>query len=448
MITKQSFPASPSAYMSADDPMTRLVACVREVENLPHMTKAAIKNVIFKNKCIDWRRLRLTLAHRPDFRPQSWKADLINKLLSRSFPHGGARRRGTVSVVNADGVAEHPPIVNIPVEAGHASVVLAVLHLLHLLPPRIRRALVRHSLEEPLSGTVPVTGAAPAVRTTASRYVAILGRRRVRSWKGQSCFTGRILSRTGYMERSASDIVSACATLLRWWDAEGRPGTLTLRPANAFTAHLPLLYTTLPPHDPLHDAACRQLHQGGEIGACAGPRTAVPDCAVISADEAWRAFTRRFPVLGVYQPIWIADRDPTLTVLRGTAAENTEAWEALWRHHDGLVPFEVIGAALQWPMDIVKEHGGEAVVSMLARTLQPSEPWEHWVLAMGERSAYRRPAVWHLRRAVALLLGFGDICANVLEAIRLPARLRGEETTEGLGTDDTEVTPATTRVGC
>lgn len=435
-----------------DEPMARLIACVREVENLPHMTKAAIKNQIFKNKCIDWRRLRLTLAHRPEFRPQSWKADLINTLLSRTFPHGGARRRAAAPVVNA--AEHHPsPLVNVPVEAGQASVVLAVLHLLHLLPPRLRRALVRHSLEEPLSGTIPAVpvkaGGVPPVRTTATRYVAILGRRRVRSWKGQSCFTGRILSRTGYMERSASDIVSACATLLRWWDAEGRPGTLTLRPANAFTAHLPLLYTTLPPHDPLHDAACRQLHPGGEVAGNAGPRMPVPDCAMIPADEAWRAFTRRFPVLGVYQPIWVADRDPTLSVLRGTAPEDTEAWEALWRHHDGLVPFEILGAALRWPMDIVKEHGGEAVVSMLARTLQPSEPWEHWLVSMGERSAYRRPAVWHLRRAVALLLGFGDICANVLEAIRLPARLRGEEATEGLGVDDANITPsATTRVGC
>ena len=186
-------------------------------------------------------------------------------------------------------------------------VLMAVMHLVSLLTPRTRKLLLRSIPEHHATTATPTTTIPPALpRATATRYTNMMSQRRVRTWKGLSCFTGRVLARTGYLQRPAKDIVTACNTLVRWWEAEGRPKQLHLRPANAFTAHLQLLYTSLGVNDPIYNTACRQLGltevtavppSGGSIPESSShPRDT--DTDAIPLTEVWRSFTRRFPMLG------------------------------------------------------------------------------------------------------------------------------------------------------
>lgn len=457
-------PAPPSESLAAAA-REHLRERVRAAEAQPRATKTAIKALLLRDPSINWHVLRADLAQSPSFRAQNWKADLVGALLHRPFPHGGVRRGGrlprrqeassavpeAVPAAAPGGEGEGEAAVTSDV---HAPVVLAVLHLLRLLPLRTRRELLRRTTvvprgephDDPGSGggvvNPPSTPAAAEQRP--ARYATLLGRRRVRAWKGLCCFTVRILARTGYLERSAAEIATACATLVRWWDVSGRPRTVCLRPANAFTAHLPLLYTTLPPHDLLHDAACRQLHAPDDrppaaaaivagAGAGAGlPAPPAPDIDAIPASETWRAFRHRFPVLCVYFPVWHPEAEPAATVLRGLAAGSAAAdgWERRWSQGGGALGLPEIVDLLGWPAHCLPALGGETTLSMLARALQPGDPWEHWVRSDGDGgpAQYHRAAVWHLRRAAGLVLAFGSAGPAVVEAIRLPGRLWGEDT--------------------
>ena len=104
------------------------------------------------------------------------------------------------------------------------------------------------------------------------------------------------------------------------------------------------------------------------------------------------------------------------------------------------MPLSTLSRVLGWPDGVVDTIGGESTLCLLARMLrpfrdglprnekQPAEPWETWIHHNPDGiDTYTRPVVWHLRRAMGILLGFGHLVGSVLEAIRMPARLRGDE---------------------
>ena len=124
--------------------MKALVERVHELEALPEMTKTLLKATLMHDSALDWRGLRSIARLLPSYRPQNWKSDLINSLLSRKYTHGGCRsgcRRSRVNVaapvMTAALVNPLPATGERPVEAGsQANIVLAVLHLLSLLRGR------------------------------------------------------------------------------------------------------------------------------------------------------------------------------------------------------------------------------------------------------------------------------------------------------------------------
>ena len=217
-----------------------------------------------------------------------------------------------------------------PPEACSPQVLMAAMHLISLLSPRTRKLLLRSTAEQH-DTTTPTTTVSTSMsmmpttsyhtehrlrfvssvwelftpRVATSRYTNMMSQRRVRTWKGLSCFTGRVLARTGYLQRPARDIMAACTTLVRWWEAEGRPRHLHLRPANAFTAHLSLLYTSLGINDPIYNTACRQLgltepatvQPTSDITEASVPHPRDTETDAIPVMEVWRSFTRRFPTL-------------------------------------------------------------------------------------------------------------------------------------------------------
>lgn len=97
--------------------------------------------------------------------------------------------------------------------------------------------------------------------------------------------------------------------------------------SNRLTAHLPLVYTTLPDTHPVHDHVVRRCQGVGSVvvspaaeanltsGPPPPPVCAAPPPVVVSevgdqddsthcVVELWRLFLRRFPVLSVYRPVW------------------------------------------------------------------------------------------------------------------------------------------------
>lgn len=67
------------------------------------------------------------------------------------------------------------------------------------------------------------------------------------------------------------------------------------------------------PGSPLCPSESGSRGRGRSLGRGSCPL----DVDEIAATETWRAFVRRFPVLGVYHPVWRADEEPTASVLRG-----------------------------------------------------------------------------------------------------------------------------------
>lgn len=77
-----------------------------------------------------------------------------------------------------------------------------------------------------------------------------------------------------------------------------------------------------------------------------------------------------------------------------------------------------VGATLGWPAAMLRPATVQLVLD-LARRLWPTLPWLAW---SGVDGTVSRGAVPYLRRAAALLHGFGDTLPGVWEAIRLPDR--------------------------
>ena len=130
-----------------------------------------------------------------------------------------------------------------------------------------------------------------------------------------ACFTVRILQRIGILGPSAEDtaagtvlvhtngsccIHQGCETIHQWWQQEGRfLAHFRLRNANRLTSDLRLVYTNLPEsHDNHTIVVGRCQTSSASLPAAVPPHTSA---TTTTPDEIWQSFTRRFPVLALYQ---------------------------------------------------------------------------------------------------------------------------------------------------
>lgn len=374
-----------------------LAARIHLLEQVPQTTKTSIKAEIFADRSIDWRTLR---DEEPLPRPPNWKTNLISRLLQRHFSHGGARRRhgGTPSSPHASTTE--------PVD----DIVPALCRVLDLLAERDRDSVRRHLLLPP---TIPHNATTTLVRPRSLPH--LMGRRHIDRWRGMRCFTVRILDKLNALQRDIT-IRHGCEAVHAWWQREGRfLAHFRLRPGNRLTAQLPLVYTNLPPEHPVHtlvlaqcrcgqaqpaspvvEAASQQTRDESEHDK-AQPATITSASSSDGTTDVWRLFTRRSPVLALYQPVYQIDTaDNAVTAVTAPPSSSLAA----------------LACTYGWS----PERAAAAVV--MAQHLYPELPWAQWA----DTGVYEGRAPERLRQAAALLQGFGEHASSVLEAVRLGHR--------------------------
>lgn len=405
MLTDEAPPTPEPEVPSAS--RQQLIQRLRELEQEPRITKTAIKAAIFADRSIDWRALRGEEGARVRPLPPGWKASLVSRLLTRSFTHGGARRRPA----GPDPSAPHdagPPPAPIP---SPGDVVAALCRVLDLLPPDARREVQRHLLARRDDGAAPLPPRRqPPARPPATRRLShLLGRRHILRWRGLHCLTARLVPelvrRSAGSSTEADDetvVRQACAAVRHWWETEAQGlSHFRLRPGSRLTAQEPLVYTNLPPDHPVHAHVSGWCQAGGGASGGQDGETAVPT-APRRPGDLWRLFKRRSPVLALYRPIW--SEANAARALGGTPDERPA--------DPGPTP-----AAPAPPGSGGPTADDDAVLRMAAH-LHPDEPWDRWA----DRGAFPAPAATQLHEAASLLQGFGDRAPHVMEAVRLGQR--------------------------
>lgn len=237
----------------------------------------------------------------------------------------------------------------------------------------------------------------------------LLSRRHIEHWRGMNCFTSRILKLLSVNKRDAA-VRHGCATVHRWWEAEGRflgqralttreervhaaASHFRIRPANRLTAGLPLVYTNLPESHPIHAHVVNRCVSGIPSVTSSTGTGPVPLLAantgrailnrrvnVMSVPPAeaphrrrnddpadlWRAFTRRFPVLAVYQPVWCDTEAASLLQQSSSGSASTT-------HNNSSLTD--VARTLRWPLDMAQR---EDAVRLLAQQMFPDQPWAQW----------------------------------------------------------------------
>lgn len=196
---------------------------------------------------------------------------------------------------------------------------------------------------------------------------------------------------------------------------------------NRLTAHLTLVYTTLPENHPVHDHVVRQCKEGPTChenangidipnppshvtqpptptsnfnhtpsptrfpsesaefvvdSASAPSGTHEGEISTRCVAELWRLFVRRFPILSVYRPVW-NDRlaAETIRVPLDPQPENAtpkkkkpEVWGSLTCCGSNQI-LQTLIDSLVWPTTSVERM---AAVSLVVRRLYPDQRWDQW----------------------------------------------------------------------
>ena len=239
---------------------------------------------------------------------------------------------------------------------------------------------------------------------------SILDRGSNATYHGMSNLTARIfhevVSRGGESQMECHDVAQGVLEWLQKTDHVHKKTKFVVRPCNRRTGSLCMVYTRLPPGDPVHSTITDWilLHKARPAPKPGPPvSTSGPDVLAFDPWMVWGRFQKAFPVMAIYKSQCVSTSD----IAHATSFPPTTA----------LVSPEQVHASFRWPHEI-DVH----CVIKLASRLYNDQPWARWLIPVDQDATHcHTDSIGCLRRAACVLHGFllgpKGSCANIWEAI-------------------------------
>lgn len=252
--------------------------------------------------------------------------------------------------------------------------------------------------------------------------IAVLDRLSNATYHGMANLTYRIfhaLSRQTTVD--CADVAQKVLVWIHQNDTPHRRKKYTIRPCNRRTGSLQMVYTCLPPDDPIHNSIVSWILQSqreprtkvtGVISpnnTCNTQHATKPDLSSFDPLLAWGRFQKVFPVMSIYKSQWDATSDIS------------KASSFVWNNESLVGSSNDIHSGMGWPDEI-----DMMCVIQLAQRLYPEHNWTHWLIRVDGATHCHMESIGCLRRAACVLHGFllgpNASCTNIWEAISMPSR--------------------------
>jgi hypothetical protein len=189
-----------------------------------------------------------------------------------------------------------------------------------------------------------------------------------------------------------------------------------VRPCNRRTGNLQMVYTRLPPDDPIHQTIITWILQSYHINRpdTSGSmylteHSSCPDLLAFDPLSVWVRFQKVFPVMAIYKSQWVA------------TSSIAEASVYVWNNQLWVGSAKDLHQDMGWPNEI-----DIMCIVQLAQRLYPEHQWTERLLDVDGTVHCHMESIGYLRRAACVLHGFllgpKASCTNVWEAISMPNR--------------------------